>query len=214
MFSALLVAAIQVAQVNPTINLSQTPRLRNPQAIVTFRDYPSDSLRQHEYGIVSIVLRVSPEGRVISCDITESSGAAALDKKTCSLHMARARFDPAKDATGLPTAGEYRASTSWGIEEHQPRTTIDTPLQVSTVPKGYRSPVKARLIFDATGHVMDCEVTATSGSGAADRAACTYIGQQLVITAPKSSSGDVPPAAVRYLTASFTTQSVKPAARR
>ena len=83
---------------------------------------------------------------------------------------------------------------------------VSVPLQVSRVPPGYRSPVKARLVFDAPGRVAACEVTATSGSEAADRAACAYVKQELVIPAPKSGAKDIPPAAVRYVTASLETQ--------
>lgn len=203
MLSMLAIAVFGVVQAPAATDLSQPPQLRNPEALVTYEDYPTESLRRNEYGIVSMVVNVSKEGKVIACKITESSGFAALDLATCSLFKKRAKFKPAKDAAGSPIEGEYRLSNSWGLEEHQPRTTIDVPLQVSSVPSDYLSPVKARLFFDATGHVTACQVTTTSGSATADRAACAFIKEQLIIAAPKSASSDIPPVAVRYLIASL-----------
>jgi len=214
MFIMLMFAALQAVQQPAASETSEAPRLRNPQAIITFQDYPTESLRRSEFGVVSTLLHVSIDGRVTSCTVTESSGFLKLDMKTCSLLKSRARFDPAKDAAGGPVAGEYRSANAWGVDEHQPRTTIDVSLQVSSVPADYRTPVKARLISDADGHISACEITATSGSNAADRAACAYVKQQLTIAAPKSMSDDVPAAAVRYLTASLSIRPVEAPARR
>lgn len=214
MFSMLMIAALDMVQGPGSTDLSQPPQLRNPQAVFTYQDYPQEALRGNEYGIVTILLRVSTEGKVTACDVTESSGSATLDMTTCSLLKKRAQFDPAEDATGSPIEGKCLLANSWGVEQNQPRTTVDIPLQVSAIPSDYRAPVKARLVFDATGHVTACEVTTTSGSAAADRAACSYVKQQLVIAAPKSASSDIPPIAVRYLTASLSTQTVEPSAKR
>lgn len=202
MFSLLILALLQDAA---AADLSQPPQLRG-QGIITHQDYPTEALRRSEYGIVSVLLRVSAEGRVTSCEVTETSGSTTLDMSTCSLLERRARFHPARDAAGAAVAGEYRLANSWGVDQHQPTTAIDLPLQVSRIPPGYRSPVKARLVFGAAGRVAACEVTATSGSEAADRAACAYIRQALVIPAPRSGAKDIPPAAVRYLSASLETR--------
>ncbi|WP_157215835.1 TonB family protein [Flavisphingomonas formosensis] len=209
MFSMLMIAALEVAQGPTATDLSQPPRLRNPQAPITAWDYPAEASPGKDYGIATIFLRVSTEGRVTSCDVTESSGSTILDMTTCSLLKKRAQFEPAKNASGSPVEGEYRSAISWGINDHQPTTSIDIELQVSSIPRSYRSPVKAKIIFGATGHVTTCEITATSGSSAADRVACTYITQHVVITAPQSASRDIPPVAVRYLTASLSTQAVE-----
>lgn len=214
MVGMLMIAALGVAQEPAAIDSSRAPRLRNPEAVVTYRDYPAASLRRNEHGIVTAWLRVSAAGKVTACDVTESSGSPALDRTTCSLLKERARFEPAKDAAGISVEGEYRLANSWGVDGYQPRTSIDVPLQVSVIPPDYRSPVAARLVFDAAGRVEACEITATSGSAAADRAACTYVGQQLVIAPPRSGSRAVPEAAVRYLTASLSARAGAPSATR
>lgn len=214
MFSLLMIATLAMLQDPRAPDLSQPPRLRNAEAVIELEDYPTESLRRLEFGIVTTLLRVSAEGKVTACEVTEKSGSATLDMTTCLLLKKRARFDPARDATGSPIEGEYRQANAWGVNEHQPRTTVDIPLQVSAIPSDYRAPVKARLIFDAMGRVTACEITTRSGSAAADRAACSYIKQELVISAPKSASRDVPAVAVRYLSASLSTQPVGPSAKR
>lgn len=214
MLNVIVVAMLLAAQGSAVPYRNEPPRLRNANAIIMPEEYPVEALRRHEYGISSIVMLVSAEGQVTACDVTESSGSDALDRATCALHKKRARFDPARDAAGVPVAGEYRLATSWGVDDHQPQTTIESFLQVPAIPADYHSPVKARLLFDEAGHVTTCEVTDSSGSVAADRAACAYTRQQLVITAPRKTSNGVPLVGVRYLTANLLEQGAAPPAKR
>ena len=153
-----------------------------------------------------MLLHVSTQGKVSSCDVTESRGHKGLDRISCSVFKARARFDPARAADGTAISGEYRTVVSWGVGGTFPRSGKDISLQVSSVPRDYRSPVKTQLILDASGRVSTCEIVSSSGSAAADRAACTYMKQQLTISPPKSGSPNVPAAAVRYITASLSDQ--------
>lgn len=208
MIALLLFAALQTGTGSAAADMSQPPRLANERPPFSYQDYPKGSLQRGETGIVSVVLHVSPKGKVTSCDVTESSGFQNLDAATCSLLKSRARFDPAKDATGSPGAGEYRISSAWGLEQRQPTTWMDIPLQVSSLPSDYKAPVKTQLVFDATGHVDTCDVTTTSGSAAADRAACAYLTRELVIASPRSGSKDVQAAAVRYVTSPLSIQPV------
>ena len=52
-------------------------------------------------------LRISPEGRVIQCDIMRSFGDKNADDWTCALLRDRATFKPATDASGKPVAGWF-----------------------------------------------------------------------------------------------------------
>jgi hypothetical protein len=117
----------------------------------------------------------------------------------------RARFEPARQASGTAITSEYRMAASWGVGEHMPSAARDVTLQVSKVPSDYRTPAKARLLLDGTGHVTTCEVTSSSGSAAADRAVCAYL-KQFTVSSPKSGSEGVPAMAVRYLTARLSDQ--------
>lgn len=202
MFTVLMLAALQVMPASTEVN--QPPILRNPQAIVTPQDYPTSSLRKNEFGIVSLLLQVSIDGKVSSCDVTESTGFEMLDTETCSLFKHRARFNPGRDMNGSVIPMEYRIAIVWGMEGHWPRADANVSLKVSRIPSDYRNAVKARILFGATGRVTACDVTDTSGSEAADKAVSAYITEQLAIAAPKSVSSQVPATAVRYLTASLS----------
>jgi TonB family protein len=181
----------------------QPPRLLNWNKIITPNDYPLDSMRNDEYGIVSTYAEVSPKGNVTGCTVTESSGYPTLDKQTCALILKRATFEPAKDGNGNPIASYYRAAYVWLIDSHRLSPRIDMALAVSQVPKGYVSPSIVQVVFDAAGHVKTCETTKSSGSVAADRTACTYISKELTVARPLSATPGVPAAAVRTAEVQF-----------
>ncbi len=82
---------------------------------VTDNDYRSSWIRRGYSGKASFSLEVSTSGRVTNCSITRSTGHSALDTATCSLIAKRARFDPAMDASGAPTAGVYTSSINWQL---------------------------------------------------------------------------------------------------
>ena len=71
-------------------------------------DYPKEAKRHGWQGTVVADLAVSAEGQVTACNIVQTSGYAVLDAKTCNLLRKRARFIPAKDAKGQPTADVLR----------------------------------------------------------------------------------------------------------
>ncbi|MCU6454824.1 energy transducer TonB [Sphingomonas sp. A2-49] len=213
----MMLAFIMMQMVAPAVSEvpgAVPPRLLNPDKILDYNDYPVESLRREEYGIASIRLRVAADGAITGCDVTETSGHPLLDARSCTLYRTRARVAPARDAAGAAIAGELRAVVSWGVSEHQPRSTIDLPMRVSRMPPDYRTPVRARLVSDAAGRIVACDILESSGSGAGDRAACAYVRQALVLPAPKTRSADVPPAAVRYLTATLVTTLPSSSARR
>lgn len=187
---------------------AEPPRLIDPQPSITYDDYPMDAIRRGEAGIVSVLLKVSAEGSVSGCEVTESSLSKPLDLQTCALLTRRAHFEPATDASGRNIAGEYRMSTPWGLEkEHQPRSSIDATLQVAALPSGYARPARVQLVYYAAGAPRECVVLASSGSGVADRTACDYAARTFRAEAPKSGSS-LPAAAVRYFNASFAVDRV------
>jgi protein TonB len=78
-------------------------------------DYPTRALQLGQEGVTRFRLTVGADGRVSSCDITGTSGSPELDKTTCDLMRRRARFTPAADCDGNPTAGAYPSSVRWQI---------------------------------------------------------------------------------------------------
>ena len=85
------------------------------QDLVTADDYPSASLRNNEEGTTRYRLDVGPDGKVVACTVTGSSGHPALDDASCRLLTRRARFNPAKDSSGSTVASVWSASVRWQI---------------------------------------------------------------------------------------------------
>jgi periplasmic protein TonB len=70
-------------------------------------DYPSAALRAEASGTVSFLATVSPNGRALRCQVTGSSGHAALDEAACRGMTRYARFNPAIGEEGNPIEGEW-----------------------------------------------------------------------------------------------------------
>lgn len=87
----------------------------NPGNWATTNDYPSRALREERAGTTGFRVTVGPDGKVIDCQVTSSSGHADLDEATCSNIRRRARFTPATDGEGQPTTGSYSSRVRWVI---------------------------------------------------------------------------------------------------
>ncbi|MEQ1541764.1 MAG: energy transducer TonB [Novosphingobium sp.] len=94
--------------------------LNNPGSWVNVQDYPAEALRNEEEGITRFTLRIAPDGSVSACNVTQGSGSAALDAKTCEILLVRARFRPATDPSGKPVEGVWSSSVRWMIPEDAP----------------------------------------------------------------------------------------------
>ena len=89
------------------------PEPVDPGSWVTNQDYPDEAIRAGEQGVVSFRLEVGPQGMVVGCSVTETSGSAVLDKASCDILRARARFVPAKDEKGRAVASTYESRFRW-----------------------------------------------------------------------------------------------------
>ncbi|HMG47454.1 MAG TPA: TonB family protein [Allosphingosinicella sp.] len=78
-------------------------------------DYPREAVRNRESGVLKYEVDVSENGVPLACTVTESSGSAALDRRTCDLVMTRAMFVPASDGAGGRRRGVYRSRFRWVI---------------------------------------------------------------------------------------------------
>jgi len=88
---------------------------QSPSEWLTADDYPPSALRAGEEGRTGFTLAIGADGRVTACSVTRSSGSEALDSAACRIITRRARFTPARDADGRPTAGSYSNSVSWRV---------------------------------------------------------------------------------------------------
>jgi TonB family protein len=176
--------------------------MRNRDTVLSFEDYPEAALRKEESGLVSVLLHVSAEGRVSGCEVTESSGSAALDSGTCDIFRRRAHFDPARSPEGKPIEGAYRTHASWGIGGRGPETTLYMDVAVQALPRGYARPAVLWAAFDGSGRMFECAVDTSSGSAAADAVACRQAVQGLKIAPPRAPAHR-PAAASRQVQARF-----------
>jgi protein TonB len=86
-----------------------------PGSWATPEDYPSTDLYAEHEGVTHFSLSIDAQGRVSGCTVIASSGFAGLDNATCKLIMKRARFSPAMDENGQPTAGGFASAVRWTI---------------------------------------------------------------------------------------------------
>jgi TonB family protein len=71
----------------------QPPRPRtDPWTWIGSNDYPTPALQREYSGVVYFKLAIDKDGKVIKCEITESSGMIELDQHTCALMTIRGNF--------------------------------------------------------------------------------------------------------------------------
>lgn len=100
----------------PAPRVSQAAKAKgNLTSLFSNDDYPASALRAEEQGRASFRLTVGTNGRVTDCNITSSSGSAALDSATCRIIKARARYSPALDQNGNPISSTATGSISWQL---------------------------------------------------------------------------------------------------
>lgn len=82
---------------------------------ITPDDYPPAALRADAEGVVQVALSIDATGTLTDCRVERSSGNADLDTTTCALLRKRAKFAPARDASGQPTASIKQLRFRWEI---------------------------------------------------------------------------------------------------
>jgi len=110
-----------IVQPLPTAKPSFAPVLakprNNPQDWVTTEDYRSNWIRQEMTGRARFRLEIAADGRVTGCEVTATTGHAALDQATCSLITRRARFQPGRGMEGEPVPSSYAGTIDWQLPE-------------------------------------------------------------------------------------------------
>lgn len=80
-------------------------------------DYPASAQAAGAEGTARAQLTIGTDGRVASCNITQSTGNGALDSATCNILRRRAKFVPAKDSNGNATIDTVTTpSIVWRLE--------------------------------------------------------------------------------------------------
>ncbi|HXJ00682.1 MAG TPA: TonB family protein [Micropepsaceae bacterium] len=79
---------------------------------VTPSDYPSQSIRLHENGDVTVTYVVNEMGSVASCSVLVSSGFMRLDESACAMVKKRWKYKPATE-DGKPVSIQYISKVSF-----------------------------------------------------------------------------------------------------
>ena len=80
-------------------------------------DYPASAQAAGAEGTARASLTIGTDGRVASCNITQSTGNSALDAATCNILRRRAKFVPARDSNGNATIDTVNTpSIVWRLE--------------------------------------------------------------------------------------------------
>jgi protein TonB len=99
----------------PPVRVEPAHAKANLASLFSDEDYPASALRNNESGTTGFRLEVGPNGRVTGCQVTSSSGSAALDSATCRLLTSRARFTPARDSSGNSTSDTNSGRITWRL---------------------------------------------------------------------------------------------------
>jgi protein TonB len=79
-------------------------------------DYPASALAAGIGGTAQASLTISPDGRVVGCNLIRSTGNGALDSATCNILRRRAKFTPARDSNGNATTDTVTTpSITWVV---------------------------------------------------------------------------------------------------
>jgi periplasmic protein TonB len=146
------IVARDAAQASPPIPAT------DPGTWVTTEDYPAWAVRYEVTGRVRVDLEVDRDGRVTSCEVSESSGVADLDVLACEKISERGRFVPAHDADGDPTAGHWASTVVWKMPDE-----LHAPPQPGSL--------VVTAIVERDGSISNCQVERVEGQAAevADR---------------------------------------------
>ena len=79
------------------------------------RNYPPGAIKRGEQGKVGFKLTIEPDGSLGTCDVTESSGFASLDKETCEIILRHARLKPVRNSDGRAIRAAQSGFIVWRL---------------------------------------------------------------------------------------------------
>ncbi|WP_114951392.1 energy transducer TonB [Sphingosinicella terrae] len=170
-------------------------------------EYPPEARRRGAEGTVRLVASISPEGRVVDCRITGSSGDAGLDDGTCQLFRDRVRYTPARDAGGHAVPDSVPATIAWRLPEApavaaHARANLASYVRYNDYPRtalarNEQGRVSFELDVSSRGEVSYCVVTRSSGSSALDARTCEIMRERARFEPARDAEGNPAPDTVR-----------------
>jgi protein TonB len=97
--------------------VSAAPARGDVRTLFSGDDYPASAQAAGAEGTARATLTIGPDGRVVGCNLIQSTGNGALDAATCNILRRRAKFTPARDSNGQPTTDTYTTPPiRWQLE--------------------------------------------------------------------------------------------------
>ena len=117
----MILPAALLSMTVPTVQATGGARpampLRPLVELISPEDYPVDAIIRNAEGRTRFQLAIDEKGAPYGCRILESAREPSLDRATCDIFMARAKFQPAIDAKGQPVPDTYANVVDWRLPE-------------------------------------------------------------------------------------------------
>ena len=161
-------------------------------------DYPADAIRRGEQGTVGFTVDIDPTGRVSACQVTATSGSAALDDATCRVARERVQFTPARDRRGQPAPDQTSSRVHWVLPDRASSTSAranlasyisDSDYPAEAIRAGEQGTVGFRLDVGPEGLVTGCTILLSSNSASLDGATCRILQARARFTPARDSHG-------------------------
>ncbi|MFL9841327.1 TonB family protein [Sphingomonas sp. ST-64] len=97
-----------------SISVAADPTIRI-ERVATGNDYPTQARKEYRGGLTAVSLLIDDAGAIKDCSIEQSSGVATIDAQTCILLTERAKFRPARDASGAAIRSSKTLRFRWEL---------------------------------------------------------------------------------------------------
>jgi protein TonB len=124
--ATLTMPAIAVAAAQTTDSMPHAKPIGNPASWFPADAYPIEARNAGQEGRTVFRLQIDAQGRVMQCDIVQSSGSVQLDNTTCDLVLTNGHFAPAHDATGKAVPGIWQSAMRWQLVAGSPTVDSDS----------------------------------------------------------------------------------------
>ena len=150
-------------------------------------DYPTGAAARGAQGSVDVRLNVAPDGRIVGCSVTRSSGHEDLDRRACSVLLQRAKVEPARDRSGRRVADTMDTRITWRLADPEPEPMLarfERFREVTTISLAADGSIRCRVETHAQAaiDVPDDLCRATLPEGAARRIPAGGRGEVAIVT--------------------------------
>lgn len=108
--------AAAIAPPKPPAGTSPEP-IGDPASWLPLEEYPPEARAAVEQRRTVFALLIDDRGRILQCNIVESSGSALRDSATCGLLISNGQFKPARDPAGRAVAGTWQSGIRFNVQE-------------------------------------------------------------------------------------------------